>query len=207
MKGKFPLIFHLAVNWLKTRNCCTDQFKEQGVVQSSFFCAPGTKTLRYVCVAVMNIFTCDATSELGILGQIISSLDLTVPIVPFVGDWKLLSEIYSSNIGSANYRKLIDSPVFTLRLHELCMQKSLSSSLLGTLDALSVTEFLVTRLKGAEIRDWMMSQTALRKAVRSGDLTRPGVLEIVANIVRVWPLIASYLMETGKKDGEDSFVV
>ena len=67
------------------------------------------------------------------------------------------------------------------------------------MDAFSMTNFFLTRLMGAENRDWMTSRIALRTAVISADLTMPGLLHVVGNIVGVWPLIVSYLMEIGKK--------
>ena len=70
-----------------------------------------------------------------------------------------------------------------------------------------MTEFIVNRLKGAETRDWMSSRPALKKAILTNDLSMPHLVDIVANIIGVWPLIVSYLMETGRKDDGDSLVV
>ena len=70
-----------------------------------------------------------------------------------------------------------------------------------------MTEFIVTRLKGAEQRDWMQSRQSLRMAIEAGDLSLPGLLDGVSNIIGVWPLIVSCLKETGKKDSEDSLVI
>ena len=65
----------------------------------------------------------------------------------------------------------------------------------------------MTRLKGAEHRDWMQSRQILRRAIETGDLSLPGLVDVVSNIIGVWPLIVSYLEETGKKDSGDSLVV
>ena len=70
-----------------------------------------------------------------------------------------------------------------------------------------MTKFIVARLKGAEHRDWMQSRQSLRRAIETGDLSLPGLLDVVSNIIGVWPLIVSYLKETGKKDSGDSLVV
>ena len=70
-----------------------------------------------------------------------------------------------------------------------------------------MTEFIVTRLKGAEHRDWMQSRQSLRRAIETGDLSLPGLVDVVSNIIGVWPLIVSYLKKTGKKDSGDSLVV
>ena len=70
-----------------------------------------------------------------------------------------------------------------------------------------MTEFIVTRLKGAEHRDWMQSRQSVRRAIETGDLSLPELLDVVNIIIGVWPLIVSYLKETGKKDSGDSLVV
>ena len=70
-----------------------------------------------------------------------------------------------------------------------------------------MTEFIVNRLKGAETRDWMSSRPALKKAVQANDLCMPHLVDVVANIIGVWPLIVSHLKETGRKDDGDSLVV
>ena len=70
-----------------------------------------------------------------------------------------------------------------------------------------MTEFVVNRLKGAETRVWMASCPALRKAIITKDLSMPGLVDVVENVVGVWPLIVSYLKETGRKDDGDSLVV
>ena len=70
-----------------------------------------------------------------------------------------------------------------------------------------MTEFIVNRLKGAEARDWMSSRPALKKAILTNDLSMPHLVDVVANIIGVWPLIVSYLKETGRKDDGDSLVV
>ena len=70
-----------------------------------------------------------------------------------------------------------------------------------------MTEFIVNQLKGAETRDWMSSRPALEKAILTNDLSMPHLLDVVANIIFVWPLIVSYLKETRCKDDGDSLVV
>ena len=72
-----------------------------------------------------------------------------------------------------------------------------------------MTEFLVTRLKEANSRVWMMSPCFLRRAVITGDLSlsMPGLLKVVADSVGIWPLINSYLKKTCKKDNRGSLVV
>ena len=68
-----------------------------------------------------------------------------------------------------------------------------------------MTEFIVTRLKGAEHRDWMMSRSSLHRAIITGELSMPSL--VVSNSVGVWPVIVVYLKETGRKIEGDSLVV
>ena len=70
-----------------------------------------------------------------------------------------------------------------------------------------MTEFIVNRLKGAETRDWMSSRPALKNAILTNDLSMPHLVDVVAKIIGVWPLIVSYLKETGRKDDGNSLVV
>ena len=70
-----------------------------------------------------------------------------------------------------------------------------------------MTEFIVNRLKGAESRDWKASRLALKKAIINRSLVMPELVDVVAKFVGVWPLIASYLKETGRKGDGDSLVV
>ena len=103
-------------------------------------------------------------------------------------------------------RGLLEYPTFDVSLLKSCLQKTASTGF-GTIDHFSMTEFIVTRLKGAEHRDWMQSKQPLRRAIETGDLSLPGLIDVVSYKIGVWPLIVSYLKETGKKDSSDSLVV
>ena len=70
-----------------------------------------------------------------------------------------------------------------------------------------MTEIFVTRLKGADHRDWMMSRSGLCRAIIKGELSMPSLAEFVSNIVGVWPLIVVYLEEIGRKTDGDRLVV
>ena len=97
-------------------------------------------------------------------------------------------------------------PTFDLRLLKPCLQRT-AASVFWSLDPFSMTEFVVNRLKGAETRDKIASRPALRKAIITNDLSMPGLVDVVANIVGVWPLVRSYLKHTGRKDDGDSLAV
>ena len=140
------------------------------------------------------------------LGRIIDAIGTDVRVVSVQGGPHTLVQAYVNFLGSGYQRKLIEYPFFDWRLLTNCLQRT-ASSVFGTLDPYSKTEFVVSRLKGAESRDWMASRPALKKAIISSSLVMPMIVDVVANIVVVWPLIVSYLKETGRKDEGDSFVV
>ena len=124
-----------------------------------------------------------------------------VPVASISGDSTVLVDAFCEYLGSGYRQKLNDYPVFDLRLFRGCLQRERS------LHGLAMTEFIVNRLKGAETRDWMSSRPALKKAILTNDLSMPHLVDVVANIIGVWPLIVSYLKETGRKDDGDSLVV
>ena len=117
-----------------------------------------------------------------------------------------LVEAYVNFLGSGYQQKLIEYPLFDLRYFKRCLQRT-ASNVIGTLDPYFLTEFIVNRLKGAESRDWMASRLALKKAIINRSLVMPEIVDVLANFVGVWPLIVSYLKETGRKGDGDNLVV
>ena len=128
-----------------------------------------------------------------------------VSAVSISGRSTVLVEAFCEYLGSGYRQKLIDYPFSDLRLFKRCLQRT-ASSWFGSLDGFAMTEFFVNRLKGAETRDWMSFRPALKKANLTNDLSMPHLVDVVANIIGVWPLILSYLKETGRKDDGDSLV-
>ena len=58
-----------------------------------------------------------------------------------------------------------------------------------------------------EHHDWMMSPSGLRRAIITGELSFPSLLEVVSNIVGVWLLVVVYLRETARRTDSDNIVV
>ena len=96
--------------------------------------------------------------------------------------------------------------MFDLRPFQRCLQRT-ASSVFGALDPYFMTDSIVNKLKGAESRDWMASRPALKKAIISSSLVMPELVDVVTSFVGVWPLIVSYLKETGRKDDGNNLVV
>ena len=163
-------------------------------------------TFRRVAVDVVDRFTVDATQDVAVLGSVVAAVGSSASLVAISGGSHVLADTYKEFLGSGYSHKLVEYPIFDLRLLKRCLQKA-SSSIFGSLDRLSMTEFIVTRLKGADYRDWMMSRTSLRRAIITGELSMPSPVEVVSNIVGVWPLIVVYLEETARKTESDNLVV
>ena len=163
-------------------------------------------TFRRVAVAVTDRFSSDATNVLSVLGSVVAAVGGSASLVAVFGVWHVLADTYGEYLGSGYNPKLVEYPIVDLRLRKRCLQKVLSS-VSGSLDHFSMTKFNFTRLKEAEHRDWMMSQCSLRHLIITGKLSIPSHLEVVSNIVGVWPLIVVYLKETGRKTDGDSLVV
>ena len=127
-------------------------------------------------------------------------------MVSISGGSNILVKTLCKYLGSGYRQKLIDYPFFDLRVFKRCLHRRASSEL-GSLDGLAMTEFIINRLKGAETWDWMSSRPAVRKAILTNDLGMAHLVDVLANIIGVWPLIVSYLKQTGRKDDGDSLVV
>ena len=162
--------------------------------------------LRRVAVAFTDYLSSDATHELSVLGSVVASLGGSASLVAVFGGSQVLADTYGEYLGSGYSHKLVEYPAFDLRLLKRCLQK-VSPSVSGSLDPFWMMEFIVTSLKGAEYHDWIMSRSSLRRAIITGELSMPSLLEVVSNVVGVWLLIVVYLKETGRKTDGDSLVV
>ena len=194
------------MNWAKSHGMCSVEFEDDGDEVRVFLRTWDVDTFRRVYVATLDRYSSDPHQEITALGRVVDALGSEVEIVSIISGSTVLLKAFREYLGSGYRQKLIDYPVFDLRLFRRCLQRT-SSSVFGSLDGLAMTEFIVTRLKGAETRDWMSSRPALRRAILTNDLSMPHLVDVVANIIGVWPLIVSYLKETGRKDDGDSLVV
>ena len=156
-------------------------------------------------MAVLSRFSANTTLKATISAKILDAVDSDTSVVSLHGGPHVLAEGFASYLGSGYIARLVEYPTFDLRLFKRCLQRT-ASSVFGSLDPFSLTEFVVNRLKGAETRDWLASPPALRKAIITDDLSMPGLVDVVVNILGVWPLIVSYPKETGRKDEGDSLV-
>ena len=185
---------------------CSIEFEERGSEISVLVRTGERSTFRSVCVAVLSRFSANTTLEATFLAKILNSAVSDTSVLSLHGGPHVLAEAFASYLGSGYRAKLVEYPTFDLRLLNRCRQRT-AASVFGSLEPFSMTEFVVNRLKGAETRDWMASRPVLRKVIITNDLSMPCLVDVVANIIGLWPLVVSYLKETGRKDDGDSLVV
>ena len=165
-----------------------------------------SSTFRRVCVAMLSQFSTNTTLQATILAKSLDAAGSDTSLVSLRGSPHVLAEAFANYLGNGYRARLVEHPTSDLRLLKRCLQRT-AASVFGSLDPFSRTNFVINRLTGAETRDWMASCPALRKAIITNDLCMPGQVDVVANILGVWPLVVSYPKETGRKDNGDSLVV
>ena len=202
----YPRILSRCFNWAKPHGSCSVEFEEEGDKVWVFLRTWDVDTFKRGCVATPDRYSSELHQEITALGRMVVALGPDVSVASISGGSTVLVEAFCEYLGSGYRQKLTDYPVFDLRFFRRCPQRT-ASSVFGSLDGLAMTEFIVNRLKGAETRDWMSSRPALKKAILTNDLSMPHLVDVVANIIGVWPLIVSYLKETGRKNDGDSLVV
>ena len=165
---------------------------------------------EFLMVAVANIdrYYGDLSSELTILGKFLCAIGSGASLISVSGGSHNLVDCYKEYLGSGYAKTLMEYTTIDVRLFERCLQKTASVAVtFETLDPLSMTEFSVTRLKGAEHRDWKQSRQSLRMTIDTGDFSLTGLKIVVSIIIGEWPLIVSNLKETAKKDSGISLAV
>ena len=137
--------------WAKTHLFYSLQLEERGESLWAFMRTLEKGTFRRVAVTVTDRFAVDATHELPVLGSIVAAVGGSASLVAVFGGSHVLADTYGEYLGNGYTHKLVEYPTFDLRLLKRCLKK-VSSSVFGSLDPSSMTEFFVTRLKGAEHR-------------------------------------------------------
>ena len=145
------------VGWAKAHQFYSLEFEERGESLWAFVRTWEKSTFRRVAVSVADCFAVDATHELSVLASVVSAVGGSASLVAVSGGSHLLGDTYRECLGTGYSHKLVEYPIFDLRLLKRCLRK-VSSSVFGSLDPFSMTIFIVTRLKGAEHCDWMMSR-------------------------------------------------
>ena len=142
-----PQILSPVVGWVNAHHFYSLEFKERGVALWAFMQKWEKDTFTRVAVAVTDRFAVDATHEQLVLGSVVAAVGVSASLVAVSGGSHVLADPYGEYLGSGYNRKLLEYPVFDLRLLKRCLQK-VSFSVFGSLDPFFMTEFDVTRLKG-----------------------------------------------------------
>ena len=157
----YPRILARVFAWVKGHGKCSIEFEEEIWVMVRTW---ERSTFWRVCVAVLSRFSANTTLEATVLGKILDAAGPDTSVVSLHGGPHVLAEAFASYLGSGYQAKLIEYPTFHLRLLKRCLKRT-ASSVFGSLDPFSLTEFVVNRLKGSETRNWMASRPALHKAI------------------------------------------
>ena len=111
----------------------------------------------------------------------------------------------ASYLGCGYRAKLVEYPINDLRLMKRCFQWT-AASMTESLDLFSMRNLVVKRLKRAKIRVRVASRPTLGKAIISNDIPMPSLVDVVAKEWE-WPLVISYLKETGRINDGGSLLV
>ena len=181
-------ILSRVVGWAKAHYLYNLEFEERGVTLRTFIRTWEKNTIRRFAVAVSGRFSSDLTHKMSVLGSTVAAVGDLAFLAAVFGWSHVLGDTYGDYLGSGYNGKLVEYRTFDLLFLKRWLQK-VSSADFGSLDQLSMTEVIVTPLKGLEHCDWMSSISGLRRAIITGELSMPSLLEVVSNIVGVWPLI------------------
>ena len=102
-------------------------------------------TFLRVCVIVLSKYSGETRRDAAVLGQLLSVVGTSLSLVTLVGRSDVLRDTYIEFPGSGYREKLVEYPIFDLRLLRKCLRK-FASVVFGSLDPFSRTEFIV-RLK------------------------------------------------------------
>ena len=138
-------ILSSVVGWAKAHHLYSLEFGERGVSLWAVICTWEKDTFCRVAVAVTVGFLSDATHDLSVPGSVVAAVGGSASLVVISGGSHLLADTYGEYLGSGYSCKLVDYPVFDLRLLKRCLQK-VSPSVFGSLDPFPMTKYIVTRL-------------------------------------------------------------
>ena len=182
--------------WAKTHGYCGVDFEER--VSTSVL---GQQPVFRVCVSTFSRFSSNVSERVIVLVRIIDAFVPKVSVASVYGSPNVVVLAYVSYLGSGYQQEPKEYPFFDLRRFKCCLQQT-TSSVFGTLDPYFMTKFIVKRLKIAI--GWPRIQHS-EKAIITSSFDMSELVEVVADMVGVWPLINSFMKETGQKD--DGLVV
>ena len=157
------------MGWAKAYHFYSLQSEDRGLAVSAFIRSCDGGNLRCVAVTASDRSESDATRELSLIGSVTAAVCDSASAVSICGGSHILAGSYVENVGSGFKQKVLDYPIFDLRLSNQCLQK-MGLTAFGSLDFFSMTEFIDNCLKGAEHLDWMMPRSSPRRAILTNEL-------------------------------------
>ena len=200
----YPRILSRVFGWVKAHGQCSMEFEQRGPENCVMVRTWEMSTIRRVCVAVLSRLGANTTMEAKFVAKTLDAAGPQTFVVSLQGSqaWqRFLQAIWE--VGS------VRSSWSTSHLISGYWSVASSELLHPCLRAWTRFQWriVISRLNGAETQDWMASRPALREAIIRNELSMPILVDVVAKIVGVWPLVASYLKKTGRKDDGKSLVV
>ena len=143
----YPRILSKVFTWAKAHGYCGIEFVEGGEHIRVLLRWWDNNQFRRLCVAVLDRFSSNVNEEVVVLGRIIDAIGPNFRVASVQGGPHALVEAYVNFLRGGYQQKLIDYPLFDLRLFKRCLQRT-ASGVFRTLDPYFLTEFIVNRLKG-----------------------------------------------------------
>ena len=129
------------VGWARAHHFYELEFEDRGESLWAFMRTWEKGTFRRVAVDVVDHFTIDATQNVAVLGSVVAAMGSSASLVAISGGSHVLADIYREYLESGYSHKLVEYPIFDLRLLKRCLQK-VSSSVFGSLHPFSMKNLL-----------------------------------------------------------------
>ena len=78
-------------------------------------------TFRRVAVDVVDRFAVDAAHNVSVIGSAVSAVGSSASLVAISGGSHVLADTYKEYLGSGYSHKLVEYPIFNLRLLKRCL--------------------------------------------------------------------------------------
>ena len=170
MNGIIPRILIRVVDWVRSHSQFGVEFSTHGFATWVYIKTWKAGEFVRIAVAIIDRYYGDANSKLAIMRKVLSTVGSGASLVFLSRGSHTLVDSYREYLGSGYTKTLEDCHIFDVPVLKRWLQKT-TSVVFGTLDPFSMTEFIVTRLKGVVHWDWMQSRQSLRMAIEKGDLS------------------------------------
>ena len=116
LNGMYPRIFTGVEIWVKSCGQFSVEFEEGTEATLVLVRTCDRDTFRRVCVAVLSKYSGDARRDAAVLGQLLCVVGPSVSLVALVRSSHVLRDRYVEFAGSGYREKLVEYPIFDLRI-------------------------------------------------------------------------------------------